>query len=121
MRVPAGRLAGDPLGFAGRGRNLSIERHAGLHYDEGPARSHPMRIDDVEAPRLPRAAASDFDVQPGGFQFADASSAHQRIGVNLSDDDPADAGVGYGTVVTVKSTLDGNRAALIEITPPTAG
>jgi hypothetical protein len=28
--------------------------------------------------------------------------------------------VGYGTVVTVKSTLDGNRAALIEITPPTA-
>lgn len=34
---------------------------------------------------------------------------------------PADAGVGYGTVVTVKSTLDGNRAALIEITPPTAG
>ena len=34
---------------------------------------------------------------------------------------PADSGVGYGTVVKVKKALDDNRAALIEITPPTAG
>ena len=34
---------------------------------------------------------------------------------------PADSGVGYGTVVKVKKTLDGNSAALIEITPPAAG
>ena len=33
---------------------------------------------------------------------------------------PADEGVGYGTVVTVKKAMDGNRAALISITPPTA-
>ncbi|MFE5670268.1 immune inhibitor A domain-containing protein [Agromyces sp. NPDC056523] len=38
----------------------------------------------------------------------------------LGSGNPADAGVGYGTVVSVKSTLDGNRAALIEITPPAA-
>ncbi|HEX6955577.1 MAG TPA: immune inhibitor A domain-containing protein [Agromyces sp.] len=39
----------------------------------------------------------------------------------LGTGDPADAGVGYGTVVEVKKALDGNRAALIAITPPTAG
>lgn len=39
----------------------------------------------------------------------------------LGTGNPADAGVGYGTVVEVKKALDGNRAALIAITPPTAG
>ena len=33
---------------------------------------------------------------------------------------PADSGVGYGTVVTVKKAMDGNTAALIAITPPRA-
>lgn len=39
----------------------------------------------------------------------------------LGTGNPADAGVSYGTVVEVKKALDGNRAALIAITPPTAG
>jgi immune inhibitor A len=34
---------------------------------------------------------------------------------------PADSGVGLGTVITVKSALSGNTAALIEVTPPAAG
>jgi immune inhibitor A len=34
---------------------------------------------------------------------------------------PADSGVGYGTIIKVTKAMDGNRAALIEITPPTAG
>jgi immune inhibitor A len=34
---------------------------------------------------------------------------------------PADDGVGLGTVITVKSALSGNTAALIEVTPPSAG
>jgi immune inhibitor A len=34
---------------------------------------------------------------------------------------PADSGVGYGTVITVKQALDGNKAAVITVTPPTAG
>ncbi|MEV1128492.1 immune inhibitor A domain-containing protein [Agromyces sp. NPDC049794] len=34
---------------------------------------------------------------------------------------PADDGVGYGTVVKVLQTLDGNRAAVIQITAPNAG
>ena len=33
---------------------------------------------------------------------------------------PADSGVGYGTVITVTKAMDGNRAALISITPPSA-
>lgn len=33
---------------------------------------------------------------------------------------PADAGVGFGTVIEVTKTFDGNRAALISITPPSA-
>jgi immune inhibitor A len=39
----------------------------------------------------------------------------------LGTGNPADAGASYGTVVEVKKALDGNRAALIAITPPTAG
>lgn len=38
----------------------------------------------------------------------------------LGTGNPADSGVGYGTVVTVKKAMDGNRAALVEITPPGA-
>jgi immune inhibitor A len=34
---------------------------------------------------------------------------------------PADSGVGYGTVIKVKQALDGNKAAVITVTPPTAG
>ena len=38
----------------------------------------------------------------------------------LGSGNPADAGVGYGTVVQVKKAMDGNTAALIGITPPSA-
>lgn len=34
---------------------------------------------------------------------------------------PADDGVGYGTVIQVKKAFKGNQSALISITPPTAG
>ncbi|MGR2752442.1 immune inhibitor A domain-containing protein [Agromyces arachidis] len=39
----------------------------------------------------------------------------------LGTGNPVDAGVSYGTVVEVKKTLEDDRAALISITPPTAG
>lgn len=58
---------------------------------------------DLQGNRLPEYDGLDIGLGPFG------------------SGNPADAGVGYGTVVAVKSTLDGNRAALIEITPPTAG
>ncbi|REJ05672.1 M6 family metalloprotease domain-containing protein [Microbacterium bovistercoris] len=36
----------------------------------------------------------------------------------LGTGNPADSGVGYGTVITVKKALQGNTAALISVTPP---
>lgn len=38
----------------------------------------------------------------------------------LGSGNPKDAGVGYGTVITVKKAMNGNRSAQIEITPPRA-
>ncbi|GAA1800776.1 immune inhibitor A domain-containing protein [Agromyces neolithicus] len=58
---------------------------------------------DLEGNRLPAYDGLDIGLGPFG------------------SGDPADSGVGYGTVVKVKKAMDGNRAALIEITPPTAG
>ncbi|MCD2440717.1 immune inhibitor A [Agromyces sp. SYSU K20354] len=39
----------------------------------------------------------------------------------LGTGNPADSGVGYGTVIQVKKAFKGNTAALISITPPAAG
>lgn len=39
----------------------------------------------------------------------------------LGTGNPADSGVGYGTVITVKKSMQGNTAALITVTPPAAG
>ncbi|WP_438853283.1 immune inhibitor A domain-containing protein [Agromyces sp. M3QZ16-3] len=45
---------------------------------------------------------------------------HPALGT-FGSGDPADDGVGYGTVISVKKALTGNTAALIEVTPPAAG
>ncbi|WP_082098708.1 immune inhibitor A domain-containing protein [Demequina iriomotensis] len=42
-------------------------------------------------------------------------------GFELGTGDPADSGVGYGTVISVKKAMPGNTAALIRVTPPAAG
>ena len=42
-------------------------------------------------------------------------------GMTLGSGNPADAGVGYGTVVQVKKANKGNTSAQISITPPSAG
>lgn len=58
---------------------------------------------DLEGNRLPDYDGLDIGLGPFG------------------SGNPADAGVGYGTVVKVLQTLDGNRAAVIQITAPNAG
>ncbi|MEJ1089803.1 immune inhibitor A domain-containing protein [Microbacterium sp. Mu-80] len=55
--------------------------------------------------------------------YADGSPATEYYGVDLGNTvlgtgNPADAGVGYGTVVTVKKAMQNNTAALITVTPP---
>lgn len=56
---------------------------------------------------------------------ADGSPATDLYGLDLGGTvlgtgNPADAGVGFGTVVTVKKAMQGNTAALISVTPPAA-
>ena len=42
-------------------------------------------------------------------------------GMTLGTGNPADAGVGYGTVVEVKKAGKNNTSAVLKITPPAAG
>jgi immune inhibitor A len=54
----------------------------------------------------------------------DGSPATGVYGLNFGftvtgSGNPADKGVGYGTVIKVVQTYDGNRSALISVTPPT--
>ncbi|WP_448808125.1 immune inhibitor A domain-containing protein [Agromyces bauzanensis] len=58
---------------------------------------------DLEGNRLPAYDGLDIGLGPFG------------------SGNPADSGVGFGTVVEVLQALDGNRAAVIRITAPTAG
>jgi immune inhibitor A len=56
----------------------------------------------------------------------DGSLAEGAFGLNFGftttgTGNPADAGVGFGTEITVKKAFKGNRSALIGITPPSAG
>lgn len=56
---------------------------------------------------------------------ADGSPATDLYGLDLGNTilgsgNPADAGVGYGTVITVKKAMQSNTAALISVTPPSA-
>ncbi|WP_430646901.1 immune inhibitor A domain-containing protein [Agromyces sp. GXS1127] len=58
--------------------------------------------------------------------YLDGTPATDYYGLNIGlgpfgSGNPADDGVGYGTVISVKKALTGNTAALIEVTPPSAG
>jgi immune inhibitor A len=74
------------------------------------------------------AVVPSLDNQPYTTRIVDpdGSPVEALFGMDLGftklgTGNPADAGAGYGTVVEVKKALDGNQAALIAITPPTAG
>ncbi|WP_312855023.1 immune inhibitor A domain-containing protein [Agromyces agglutinans] len=58
---------------------------------------------DLQGNRLPAYDGEDIGLGPFG------------------SGNPADSGVGYGTVVSVKKAMKGNTSALISIVPPTAG
>jgi immune inhibitor A len=66
------------------------------------------------------------DNQPYSVRIVDAAGNPQPdlygldlgLGVPTGTGNPADDGVGYGTVIGVKKAMPGNTAALISITPP---
>ena len=62
MGVTARRFTGNPAGFAGGCRQLSIQRDACLQRDERASRTNPMAIDLVETPCLFFATA-DVDTE----------------------------------------------------------
>jgi immune inhibitor A len=59
-------------------------------------------------------------VNPDGTPATDAYGLDLGFTV-LGTGNPADAGVGYGTVITVKKSMQNDTAALITVTAPRAG
>ncbi|WP_136709056.1 immune inhibitor A domain-containing protein [Agromyces sp. H66] len=91
----------------------------GLEFRDGSF-FHRYRGGSVVLPSVGNAPYSTRIVDPNGDPVQDLYGFDLGFTV-LGSGNPADAGVGYGTVVEVLQALDGNRAAIIQITPPTAG
>ena len=60
-------------------------------------------------------------VDENGELLPDEFGQDFGIGAITGTGDPADAGVGYGTVIHLKKAFKGNTSALIKITPPLSG
>jgi immune inhibitor A len=91
----------------------------GLEYRNGSL-FYRYRDGSVVVPSVGNAPYTTRIVDADGNPVEGLYGVDVGIGSLLGSGNPADSGVGYGTVVTVKRALDDNRAALIEITPPTA-
>lgn len=59
-------------------------------------------------------------VNPDGTPATDLYGLDFGAGITGTGN-PADSGVGYGTVITVKKSMQNNTAALITVTPPRKG
>ena len=79
-----------------------------------------LRDSSVVVPSVNGAPYSTRVVNPDGTPATDAYGLDLGFTV-LGTGNPADAGVGYGTVVTVKKSMQGDTAALITVTAPRAG
>lgn len=74
----------------------------------------------VVVPSVDNAAYTVRITDERGNLLPDYFGRNYGIGAITGTGDPEDAGVGYGTVVSLKKSLQGNTAALIDITPPSA-
>ena len=85
---PGGR-SGDPLRFAGSGRDLSVQGHRCFHDDEG------FFFYDVFHEYFIQTAAffsqdAGYYFDAGSLQFLDAASGNQRIRIQSRDDNSTD-------------------------------
>lgn len=84
-------LAGDPAAAAALGRNVSVDGHRQLEYDERPARAAVVQVrrelfaDDV-------GARADIDTHAGCAQAFDAAACDARVGVVHADHHARDSG-----------------------------
>lgn len=80
-----------------------------------------FRDGSVVVPSVGNAPYSTRIVDFDGNPLTDLYGAASPLGGVFGTGNPADDGVGYGTVVQVKKAFKGNQSALITITPPAAG
>ncbi|MBS1906161.1 MAG: immune inhibitor A [Actinobacteria bacterium] len=79
-----------------------------------------MRDSSVVVPSVGGAPYTTRVVNPDGTPATDWYGADLGF-TTLGTGNPADAGVGYGTVISVKKSMQGNTAALISVTAPRKG
>ncbi|MGN7861780.1 immune inhibitor A domain-containing protein [Microbacterium sp. 22303] len=79
-----------------------------------------MRDASVVVPSVGNAPYSTRVVNPDGTPAADLYGLDLGF-TTLGTGNPADAGVGYGTVISVKKSMQDNTAALISVTAPRKG
>ncbi|MFC4138594.1 MULTISPECIES: immune inhibitor A domain-containing protein [unclassified Microbacterium] len=76
-----------------------------------------LRDASVVVPSVGNAPYTTRVVNPDGTPATDYYGLDLGFTV-LGTGNPADSGVGYGTVISVKKAMQGNTAALISVTPP---
>ncbi|GAB6859159.1 immune inhibitor A domain-containing protein [Microbacterium xylanilyticum] len=92
---------------------------AGLEVRDGRLYNR-LRDASVVVPSVGNAPYSTRVVNPDGTPATDLYGLDLGFTV-LGTGNPADAGVGYGTVISVKKSMQNNTAALIEVTAPRKG
>ena len=92
---------------------------AGLEVRDGQLFNR-MRDASVVVPSVGNAPYSTRVVNPDGTPATDLYGLDLGF-TTLGTGNPADAGVGYGTVISVKKSMQNNTAALIDVTAPRKG
>ncbi|MFK4762845.1 immune inhibitor A domain-containing protein [Microbacterium sp. ZW T5_45] len=92
---------------------------AGIEVRDGQLLNR-LRDASVVVPSVGGAPYTTRVVNPDGSPATDVYGLDLGFTV-LGTGNPADSGVGYGTVVTVKKSMQNNTAALITVTAPRAG
>ncbi len=90
----------------------------GIEIRDGSSLYYRHRDGSVVVPSLGNAPYTTRVVDENGTPLTDFYGL-EVSGMTLGTGNPADSGVGYGTVVKVKKAFKDNLSALIEITPPT--
>ncbi|KRC61672.1 protease [Agromyces sp. Root81] len=95
---------------------------SGLEMDDQGNLYRRFRDGSAVVPSVGNAPYSTRIVDPEGNLITDLfGTPIGSLNTVLGTGNPADDGVGYGTVIKVKKAFKGNTAALISITPPAAG
>jgi immune inhibitor A len=90
---------------------------AGLEFRDGSLYNR-LRDSSVVVPSVNGAPYTTRIVNPDGTPATDLYGLDFGAGITGTGN-PADSGVGYGTVINVAKAMKGNLSAQVKITPPT--